>query len=371
VAVTFSAFTGHTLGNIWAVTVMTPPRLNFCNLGNVLIYENVAGTLTAEGAGDLKQDIPATLVWTGSSWIHNNPSLPVLSTTQGRVPAQPKLYRKIIIGAYKVVTGDQGNEIACINAPYTVSLDLAANLSQQFFYIKRVGPTGQVITIAVTGTAPLELIYPPGSATGATTFTLDDTLDSVQLQCNGVDFHILTVAEPRKTVPTVYTTPGTYTYTTAAWQTSVLLTGCAAGGSGSPAYDIAAGPVGGAGQWVYKQSYPVTPSTGYTVTIPGTATGTGGTCSFGVVLVLTGGGYGLNGYVFTLTADTIAVSGAGEAGPFGVGGPAVVLGCPSGFQAQLDGLPGQGYGAGGSGAVGIGSGASSGGTGSQGFLVVE
>lgn len=367
IEVTFSVLSGHTLGDIWTLEVMTPATLDFCSLGAQIIYKNVAGSLKALDAGDMKDGISATIVWTGTNWILNNPSLPVLTPgTQ-----IPRRIRKRVVSEYTVVAADQGSEISCADAPYIVYLDKAANLSGLFFYIRREGPAGAIITITVTGTSPSELIYGPGDTVGATTFVLDDTVDSVQLQCNGVDFHVLanTYAPP---VYYSWMTHGVYTWTCpVSWTEGILVTGSAAGANGQTTTNQAGrefGAGGGAGRGVFDLPLTPTPGTVYTITVGAVGNTGGDTTISGGLLTLAGGvaNAGDTGGNFT----EFTVGGAGQSSLFGGGGPGkwvITLGTPN----TANGKDAVGYGAGGGGAATRTNTPQTGGAGAPGFLTIR
>lgn len=193
-AVTFAELFGHTLGDLWAVTVMTPARLNFCSLGNDLIYKNVAGTLKALDGGDMITDIPATLVRASGSWILNNPSLPVLAAIK---PARP---RKELTSEYTVLKTDESTELSCYGT-FAVNFPACSTIPNTFYWIKRWGPVGGIIAITANGS---EKIFGPGDTVGSSIFYLTDDLDSVQVECNGVNLHILAVGVRARSAPIEY-----------------------------------------------------------------------------------------------------------------------------------------------------------------------
>jgi hypothetical protein len=49
-AVTFSEVQGHTLNDLWTYSVRPPAYLDFCGIGNKIIYKSEDGVLTIETA---------------------------------------------------------------------------------------------------------------------------------------------------------------------------------------------------------------------------------------------------------------------------------------------------------------------------------
>jgi hypothetical protein len=192
VSFAFAQKINHTVGDIWTVDVTTPARLNFCGLGNKLIYKNEAGFLVGLGGGDMQEDYPATLVYSLSQdcWILNNPSLPVLTSLI------PSRYRKRVTANYTLLAADKGTEISCYGT-FTVTLPDPATLPHTFYYVYNEGAG------TITIDAGAFTIFGPGqSVAGASTFKLTPTgIMAVQLGTNGVDWHILTTSLPVGAAP--------------------------------------------------------------------------------------------------------------------------------------------------------------------------
>ena len=172
-----SEVSGHTLGDAWTLTVMTPTRLDFCGLGADLIYKSVGTVQQPLDGGDITVGFPAHLDRAAgqSVWELINPSLPVL---QSIIPLR---VRKEISTDYTIDPDlDQGVELNAIK-PLTFKLPNCPNAVSHFFYIRN-GSNGLVtidagtyiIRVLNTSTA----ILGPGSV--------------YQLDTNGVDWHILT-----------------------------------------------------------------------------------------------------------------------------------------------------------------------------------
>lgn len=201
----FATIQGHTFGDTWALTVMTPARLNFCALDNVLIYKNNDGVLEALGEKDMVANIPATLVYSGSQncWILNNPSLPAIPDTV------PQRVRKNLAGNYVLSLTDQGKEL-CFTTAATLTLLSCSAAANTFYYVTNKS-TGMV-TINVAGGT--DLIYPAGDSTGVTSYILGP--DTIQINTDGASWHQLTTgaAIPVGTVM-VYPNPIGYATCTA------------------------------------------------------------------------------------------------------------------------------------------------------------
>ncbi len=176
VAVTFAQTTGHTLGDKKVLTVTTPARLNLSALGNIIIYKNMAGNLKALDGKDLKQDYPATVVYSlpGLCWVLMNPFVPVFTSLI------PQRIRKEVTATYAVVLADQGTELSC-NGTFTVNLPACASVPHTFYYVKNKG--SGVITIQANGA---EKIY----GYGITSYLLGSG-SCIQIATNGVDWHVL------------------------------------------------------------------------------------------------------------------------------------------------------------------------------------
>jgi len=238
VTVDFATITGHTLGDIWAVTVATPARLDFCSLGNKLIYKNVNGTLEALAGGDLKANIPAATAYSLSQdcYILLNPSEPVLTNVVTR------RYRKEITGAYGVTVADEGSELS-LAGTFTLTMPDCPDFPNYFIDLKWVSG---VITVDC-GTYD---VFLPGASTAVNSFNLDGTdFDACRMITNGVDWHILFTANRTKQGIEVFTTDGTWTRPEYLKWVNVLAVGGGAGGGGadSGAGGAGAGCGGGGG----------------------------------------------------------------------------------------------------------------------------
>ncbi len=182
VAITFAQIIGHTLNDIWTVTVETPARLNLSALGNKLQYKNVSGVLQALAGGDLKAGISATSVYSlgQNCYILNNPS-----TAAGTVATIPPLIRKDLTADYQVVPGDEGIELSC-NGTFTVTLAVCPSVPSKYFWINNKG-TGR-ITVSGNGYT----VYGLYGAVGVTSLILESGAGAIQIGTNGVDYHIIT-----------------------------------------------------------------------------------------------------------------------------------------------------------------------------------
>ena len=177
----FSSKTGHTLGDVWTVEVMTPAKLNFCGLGADLIYKSEGGALVVLDADDIIADYPAHLDYSlaESCWILINPSLPVLESLI------PLRRRKEITADYTVDPDeDQGLELNVTVSGVTVTLSDCIDAVSHFFYVRN-GSDGLITidagTYTIKGPDTTTMLLGPGIA--------------AQLATNGVDWHILTTSE--------------------------------------------------------------------------------------------------------------------------------------------------------------------------------
>jgi len=173
-----AVITGHTFGDIWAVTVKTPARVNLDTLGNLLVYKNKGGSVVALDGNDMLAGYPAQLILNEAlnAWLLTNPATPIFS-----VPTiTANRYRKNITTTYAMVAGDEGYELSCVGT-FTVTLLTPPQFSGRFFYIKNAG------TGLITLDAGIYNIY----GNGTSTFTIGPG-GCFQLQSNGVDWHILT-----------------------------------------------------------------------------------------------------------------------------------------------------------------------------------
>ncbi len=180
ITVTFAVITGHTLNDLWAVTVKTPVRVNLDTLGNLLVYKNKGGSIVALDGGDIKAGYPADLILNEAlnAWLLINPATPVFST-----PTITAIrYRKNVTGAYAQLLADQGYELNCVGT-FTVTLLTCPEFSGRFFYIRNSG------TGFITVDAGIYNIF----GRGISTFVITPG-GCFQFQTNGVDWHILTSA---------------------------------------------------------------------------------------------------------------------------------------------------------------------------------
>jgi hypothetical protein len=191
ISIIFAELTGHTLNDIWAVTVKTPVRVNLNSLGNKIVYKNVGGSLEALAAGDLKQDIAGTLVYNlaADCWILNNPSTAAASGTGTSITTdRPRIE---VNADYTVLLANAGCELSCSG---TLTLDLHTtvnppNFVNKFIDLKNVG-TG-IVTID-TGTYTIKGI-------GGTTYQLFPG-EGGRIITNGVDWHILWLSPPMRLI---------------------------------------------------------------------------------------------------------------------------------------------------------------------------
>jgi hypothetical protein len=177
VRVLFASTSSHTFEDLWAITVMTPARVNLDSLGNLIVYKNKGGTIVALDGGDMKADYPAQLILnsTATAWLLINPASPVYDTTT----IQATRYRRNISSAYVMVAADEGYELSCTGT-FTITLLACPIFSNNFCYIKNVG-TGLITidagTYAIWGKGETTYVLYPGAA--------------IQLLTNGIDWHIL------------------------------------------------------------------------------------------------------------------------------------------------------------------------------------
>lgn len=171
----------------------------------------------------------------------------------------------------------------------------------------------------------------------------------------------------------LFTSSGSFTVPTGV--TTIYVSGCGGGGSGSATVATSACGGGGAA-CVLFQSYTVIPGTTYTVTIGAGGAGantqfgnSGGTTSLGALVSLPGGGGGNSqtgtpgasgGFGGTRGSYAIstAIFGAGGSTLFGIGGPSSTTGNPTS-------ITGSGYGS------GSGGTSSNSAAGANGFLLIE
>jgi hypothetical protein len=284
--ITFAGYTSHTLGDKWVVTVMTPTRMDFCGLGNDLIYKSSGGLLVVLDAADIIAGYPAHLDRSNSQscWILINPSLPVL---EGIIPLR---VRKIITGDYIVdPLLDQGTEISAAST-VTITLPNCSDAVSHFFYFNNSG-TG-VVTIDA-GTFNIDF-------SGVHSLTLG-TGDTAQLGTNGVDWHTLSTNFAPKSE--LFDTPGTVTWVAARPTVQIAIGAGGGGGAGGEAAGVLCG-VGGSAGVVKTRTMTVVPGTSYMVTVgaagaAGVVDGNGGAggvssiANGGTLITCTGGAGGV------------------------------------------------------------------------------
>ena len=300
VTINFSVLTGHTIGDAWVVNTMTPARVNLDTLGNLLVYKNKGASIVAIDGGDMKAGYPAQLIVNGAlnAWLLINPATPTFSTPT----ISAVRHRKNLTTTYPLVLADQGYLLSC-NGTFAINLCTAATFSSRFVYV--LVRTG-IVTITANGA---EKIFGPGSPAGTSTFTIDGSLNVVQLQSNGVDWDILTTGVPKRGHSLV-TTPGANSWTCPDGCANPKVTCCGGGGGAgtSDAGNNYQGGSGGAGGVVV--GYPtVVPGTVYTLTVGAKGTGGG----------VNGGYNGVDGAATIFGANLVVAQG-GKGGVIGTGG---------------------------------------------------
>ncbi len=178
VAITFAVLTGHTFGDLWAVTVKTPARVNLSALGNLIVYKNKGGSIVALDGTDMKAGYPAQLIMNAAlnAWLLINPATPTFSTPT----ISAVRYRKNLTTTYALLLADQGYELSCVGT-FSLNLCTPPTFSGRFVYIKNAG------TGIITLDAGIYTIY----GIGLSTLLLGPGM-AVQLQSNGVDWHVIT-----------------------------------------------------------------------------------------------------------------------------------------------------------------------------------
>ena len=263
ISITFAEYSGHTLGDMWTVTVMTPATLSI-GLGAALIWDNVGGALVLLSGNSIVAGVPATLVWAAgvAGWVLNNPSLPVLSS----LPR--KIYRRELVGDYTLSINDSGNELSYIGlGGNTLTLCPAITASGDVFDFYNAGPGLWTITAAGSDT-----IIIPGFPAGVSSIILGGTNPwyGCRLVTNGANWHVLATTVKTSGGSQVVTNAGTWVCPSGV--TTAYVTGCGGGGGGGGG--LTGGSGGGAGQQAVKIPITVVPGTTYTATVG--AAGTGG-----------------------------------------------------------------------------------------------
>ena len=182
----FSENTGHTLGDKWTLTVMTPARLNLDGLGNDIIYKSVGTVQQALDGGDITKGFPAHLDRAAgqSVWELINPSLPVLTN----IPR--KIYRREVTGNSKVTISDFGNEISYIgNGGDTLTLMPCGSSAGN--PIDLVNASNFDWTIQTDPAYTNDRIITPENYLGVTSMVLGaGGRVSCRLESNGVNYHL-------------------------------------------------------------------------------------------------------------------------------------------------------------------------------------
>jgi len=327
VKVTFSSLTGHVKGDIWAITVETPTRVNLDSLGNLIVYKNKGADIVPIEGGDMQAGYGAQLFLNGAlnAWLLSNPATPVISSPT----ISATRYRKNLTADYTMVLADQGKELSCIGT-FTVTLMDCPDFAEKFLYIKNTGNG------AITIDAGSYLIKGYGNSSGSSTFLLARNIELVQLATDGIDWHILSmVVSPSSGGGStggydVYNIPGTFYWTCPVGVTSISISVQGGGGGGgcSSWGDGLYGYAGAPGTIDTDSALVVTPGDTYTVYVahggagaPGSGGGAdgaaGGTSTFktaGAVLLMSGAG-GAGGLKDAPTlADTVPVGNGGAGG---------------------------------------------------------
>ena len=352
--IAFAETVGHIIGDVWALEVTTPVYINFCGLGNILVYKSVDGKLVVLGPADFIDDYPSILDYSLSQncWILINPTLPVLTS----LPR--KINRREVTGDSTVLTNDAGNEISYIGlGGNTLTLLPCSQSAGSPFDL--VNASNYDWTIQTDPTFTGDRIITPEYPAGVTSITLSPSgRTSCRLESNGVNYHLPFDATNRmlSVITTVYDTPGAFTWTRTPGYSVAEIDAVGAGGGGANS-----GGGGGAGGRATK----VLDLTAVTTVS---------------VRVGAGGAIGADGEHSTFGTDCVAdagkagnMGGAGGAGGVGTAGDVLIPGQPG----TDSGIGGSGtYGVGTVAAVGIGYGAGGGGTapgyaGAGGLVIVK
>jgi hypothetical protein len=307
-SIIFAVLNGHTIGDIWAVTVETPARVNLDGTGNFLVYKNKGGYDVPLDGSDMLADYPAILVAndTADIWMLMNPATPIFSTTS----ISAKRYRKNITSAYDMVLGDEGYELSCIGS-FTVTLLTCPEFSGRFVYFKNAG-TGDITldagiyNIDYTGIHTMSLA--PGQA--------------AQLETNGVNWHVLTDVHPASGM-LIFNSSGTFYVPYNVVTVRLIISGGGGGGGGAYADSTYGG--GGGGASPYFEAVVTVPKNGSVAVTVG-AGGAGGaassdgsdgaTSSFGAYAICTGGKGGKKGIVDAGGAGGAAGTPSGTGSPY-------------------------------------------------------
>ena len=183
-AVTFAISSGHVLADSWTCQVTKPASLNLDGLGNFIIYKNKNKVAVPLDGGDMLDGYPAQLIINDvpNQWLLTNPATPVFSA-----PSVSAIrYRLNKTGAYTILDSDQGKEISC-SGTFTVTLLPAPQFANHFIYFKNIG-TGLITIDAGDNGLGVDYII---RGNGTRYYTLGPG-GTVQLQTNGVDWHVMT-----------------------------------------------------------------------------------------------------------------------------------------------------------------------------------
>lgn len=177
--ITFATTTGHVLGDLWSIVVMTPARVALDVSDNLIVYKNKGGSIVAIDGHDMIAGYPAQMVMNEaiSGWLLINPATPIFSTTT----ISALRYRKIITSDYNLLLDDQGRELSCIGT-LTLTLLPGPQFANRFFYVGNTG-TGLVTVDAGTnykiyGFGTRYFYIGPGAR--------------FQFETNGVDWNVMT-----------------------------------------------------------------------------------------------------------------------------------------------------------------------------------
>lgn len=174
----FASDVGHTVGDLWAITVETPARVALDGLTNLIVYKNKGGSIVAVDGGDMKAGYTAQLIPNTSlnAWLLINPATPTFDTPTITAVRN----RKNLTTTYSQVIGDEGYELSCIGT-FTITLLTPPEFANRFCYIKNAG-TGLVTIDAgaaylIHGYNSRYYYLAPNAA--------------IQLLTNGIDWHVI------------------------------------------------------------------------------------------------------------------------------------------------------------------------------------